>query len=338
MGRKRKHPDWLPMRVYRGRSSYEFRPKSGGTIKLGRLKRDELGCFIEDDAVKQRVLRAHAQALAEGVTEKTVHWLINSYFNSKQFKQLSSSTQSLYRLLSDKYVQPVFGGMKPKSVTPLHIRSFMDKLGESLEPTANRCHTFLSTLFSWGYERNHIDRNPAKGIKKFHEKPRDRYIEDWEYELVYKIAQESAYPWIAPMMEFAYLCRMRANEIRALTKDHIKSEGVFVERSKGSKNEITEWSSRLKLAFSDAESLIQLKSCSLLFPSASGGVIPKTSFDSAWRRVRKSAMDHGLTHSFNFHDIKAKGITDHENKSGGHRSYKMELIYDRLPSVVSSTR
>ena len=36
MGRKRKAGDeWMPPRVYRGKSAYEFRPVSGGAIRLG---------------------------------------------------------------------------------------------------------------------------------------------------------------------------------------------------------------------------------------------------------------------------------------------------------------
>jgi hypothetical protein len=64
----------------------------------------------------------------------------------------------------------------------------MDKLGDRVESTANRCHTVLSTVFGWGYERNIVTVNPVLGIKKHKEKPRSRYIEDWEFDLVYKIA------------------------------------------------------------------------------------------------------------------------------------------------------
>lgn len=229
--------------------------------------------------------------------------------------------------------------MEPKSVTPLHIRKFMDKLGDRLESTANRCHTVLSTVFGWGYERNIVTVNPVLGIKNHKEKPRSRYIEDWEFDLVYKIAQKSSYPWIATMMEIAYLCRMRAIEVRSLTEPDLLQEGVFVERRKDSMNEITKWSPRLRKAISDASKLRKSTTeNNLLFVSSSSGLIPKTSFDSAWRRIRSMALDNGLIESFNFHDLKAKGVTDHTKKASGHKSKKMQAVYDRKPNLIDATR
>lgn len=338
MGRKRLKIDWLPLRVYRGRSSYEFRPKNSGPIKLRKFEKDDAGNLIENDQIKLEVLQAHSELLTGGY-DRNVEWLFQSYFESKQFLQLAINSQKLYVQLANKYLIPVFGKMEPKAVTPFHIRKFMDTLGARVESTANRCHTVLSTVFGWGYERNIVLVNPVLGIKKHKEKPRSRYVEDLEYDLVYKIAQESSYPWLAPMMELAYLCRMRAIEVRSLTDSNLLPEGVFVDRRKDSMNEITVWSPRLRKAISDASKLRKsINKDNLLFVSSSGGSIPKTSFDSAWRRVRNKALENGLTESFNFHDLKAKGVTDHVDKASGHKSKKMQAVYDRKPSLISSTR
>ena len=157
--------------------------------------------------------------------------------------------------------------------------------------------------------------------------------------ILYKIAQESAYPWIAPMMEIAYLCRMGAIEVRSLTESDLLEEGVFVERRKDSMNEITKWSPRLLKAISDASNLRKSTTENrLLFVSSSNGSILKTSFDSAWRRIRSKSLENGLTKSFNFHDLKAKGVTDHTEKASGHRSKKMQAVYDRKPSLIDATR
>ena len=45
-----------------------------------------------------------------------------------------------------------------------------------------------------------------------------------------------------------------------------------------------------------------------------------------------------LKETFTFHDIKAKGIIDNETKEGGHRSKKMEVVYDRKPSIIKAPR
>ena len=41
---------------------------------------------------------------------------------------------------------------------------------------------------------------------------------------------------------------------------------------------------------------------------------------------------------FTFHDLKARGVTDHPKKHSGHKSKKMQAVYDRLPDLVESTR
>ena len=45
-----------------------------------------------------------------------------------------------------------------------------------------------------------------------------------------------------------------------------------------------------------------------------------------------------LRERFTVHDIKAKGITDHKNHYGGHRSARMRDVYVRKAEQVDSTR
>lgn len=44
--------------------------------------------------------------------------------------------------------------------------------------------------------------------------------------------------------------------------------------------------------------------------------------------------ENGLT----FHDIKAKGVTDHVNHHSGHLSAKIKAVYNRKPKLVKATR
>lgn len=354
MPRKRSNTNdnWLPSRVYRGKYSYEFRPKSGGCVTLLKIKRDTDGKPVETDSLKHDVFVAHAKANSATTQREDFDWLIRIHMASLQWKELSNSQQQS-DILRLKRISPAFGKMLPSSIGSGHIRQYMDKLGETKKPSANRDHGFLSRLFNWGIERNYIRVNPCEKVKKFPEQARSRYIEDWEYDLVYKIAIKSSYPWIAPLMEIAYICRMRDSEVRGILEDvHIRDKGIFVERSKHSKNEITAWSPRLRKAVEDARNLCDTKGPTReinrpLFKGRSGGPITATNRKSGWRRIRELAMEEGLEingeiitlkESFTFHDIKAKGITDHESKAGGHRSKKMEAVYDRKPEIVKATR
>lgn len=335
---RRKNPadQWMPPRVYRGKSRYEYRPKSGETINLCRLPQDG----IETEAVKAGVWAEYAKAKSAPPADD-LNRLMDDFHKSGQFKQLSANTQADYNHYS-KRIRRVFGHMQPAEIKPPHIRQFMDALaGQGKIVTANRHHSYLSVLFGWGIERGWCEVNPAKQVRKFREQARDRYIEDWEYELVLAVARASSYPYLAPMMEVAYLCRARSIEVRAMTEANVTEEGIYLKRTKGSISEITGWSDRLRKAVAEARSLFPGAPVSLnrpLFHSKTGMAIPKEAFKTAWGRVMTTALKSGLSERFTFHDIKAKGISDHDTKASGHRSKKMQAVYDRKPGVVLPTK
>lgn len=336
---KRKNPAdaWLPPRVYRGKSQYEYRPKSGETINL--VKRPADG--NETETLKASVWAAYAKAKDAPPAVDDMNKLMDAYHKSAQFIQLSANTQADYNQYS-KRIRRVFGHMVPREINAPHIRQFMDALGgQGKTVTANRHHSYLSVLFGWGIERSWCEVNPAKQVRKFREEARDRYIEDWEYDLVLEIARKSSYPYLAPMMEVAYLCRARSIEVRAMTEANITADGIYLKRTKGSISEITGWSDRLRKAVAEARSLFPGAPVSMdrpLFHSKTGAAIPKEAFKTAWGRIMNKALAEGLKERFTFHDIKAKGVSDHDSKASGHRTKKMQAVYDRKPGVTPSTR
>ncbi len=101
-GRKRsKENQWMPARVYKGRSAYEWRPLIGGTYPL---------CSL--DAKQSEVWKAYEQAIKDFENHTTVEGLINRFFVSADFAELAPSTQKDYRKYAKKII-PVFGKMTP---------------------------------------------------------------------------------------------------------------------------------------------------------------------------------------------------------------------------------
>ena len=259
--------------------------------------------------------------------------------NSTQFKRKEKRTKE-DELYYRKKILAVFGKMKPEVVRPVHIRQFMDKVGEKHPVSANRHHSYLSYLFGWAYERDLCKMNPAKDVKKFPEISRDRYVEQDEFDFVYNLALNGGSPYIAHMMKIAYLCRMRPSEARTLTEKHILPEGIFVERGKGSENEITRWSPALKQAVNAARAMHPDAPVHVdrpLFHDKHGVMISRSAYKSAWQRVINKAQKEGLSDRFTFHDLKARGITNHHQKHGGHKTKKMERVYDRKPGLIDAT-
>jgi len=181
VGRNRKKADqWMPPYVYRGKAAYEYRFRATGeAIRL---------CSLEcsQATVWQRYENERARLEKK---EGSLSELIERFVQSEDFKSLSPTTQSDYRKYSLK-VEEVFGRMRASSIKPEHVRRYMDLRGRRSRVQANREKSFLSRVYQWGYERGLVVANPCKGVRKFTEKSRDRYITDEEYGVTSPLAAQ----------------------------------------------------------------------------------------------------------------------------------------------------
>lgn len=84
-----------------------------------------------------------------------------------------------------------------------------------------------------------------------------------------------------------------------------------------------------------------------LLHDAKGLKVQKNRFDSAWQRVMEKAVTVGieidgqqlkLEEAFTFHDLKAKGTTDHTEQWAGHKSEKARMVYIRKLREIDATR
>lgn len=69
------------------------------------------------------------------------------------------------------------------------------------------------------------------------------------------IIQTTRSPYLAVMMEFAYLCRLRNSEVRELKHSDIKNGSIRIIRGKGSLGELTRISPRLQAAIDAAKAI-----------------------------------------------------------------------------------
>ncbi len=114
---------------------------------------------------------------------------------------------------------------------------------------ANRRIQFLKAVYSWAIQRQKgIEDNLCAGVDPNEEKARTRYIEDWEYEVMFMVAMDSPYPYIALTMQIAYLCRQRNNEVASRRVSEIADRRLITRGGKGSKGGETFWTERLRAA------------------------------------------------------------------------------------------
>lgn len=316
--RKNKAHNWLPKRVYPGKSAYEFHPREGGAIKLCPLT-----------ATKAEVFRALANVLDE--KRMTVAGMAQGYFAGDRYQDLKPRTQDDYQACWKK-LEPVFGRLNPQNIAPKHIRKYMDL--RSSRKRANLERVFLSNIFQWGVERGHCSSNPAKEVQPFKLKGRDRYVTDAEYQAMF----DQAPPILQVFMELAYVCAARGQDIRMLTLSDITDEGLLVVQQKTDKKQVKLWNSRLRAAVDQAlelraEVVARRKHSSVyLLLNARGRPYSESGLKTAWSRHKLPGMDWA------YHDLKAKGISDFEGdrqEFSGHKSRLQMERYNRSPDKTT---
>jgi hypothetical protein len=98
--------------------------------------------------------------------------------------------------------------------------------------------------------------NPAEGTKQVKQRKRHGMRTRDVYEAVLTFAHErsavlahtkgSSTPYLWPLLEIKYLCRMRSIEVVRLTDAHASEQGLYISRAKGSNDNIVKWTPRLK--------------------------------------------------------------------------------------------
>lgn len=326
--RKNKEDNWMPPRVYKGRSAYEFHPKNGGSIRM---------CSL--DAPQSQVWAAYEAIINEKPDDNLLSSLIARFFKSADFFELAVETQKDYRKYS-KNVIGVFGAMPSDAIKPEHIRKYMDKRGLKSRTQANREKAFISRTYRWGFERGMVKGNPTKGVKQFKEIARVRYVTNAEYEALYSVSPA----FVQVAMELAYLCCARQADILEMKKSQLIEEGILIKQSKTSVSQIKAWTDRLREAIIHASQLLLKPGMSSIFVihQPSGARYTRDGFNSRWLKAKQEAEIKypELSFDFTFHDLKAKGISDLEGNLyekqaiSGHKNVEQTARYNRKVAVV----
>ena len=319
MGRNRKKKfQQLPRYVYAQRERIIYRPPGEKATVIGRR-----------ETPISEIWEAYRQV--SGQRTDTLQYLVDQYYAGQHYQGLKSRKEvkrALDNLLAQPAGKTTFGQVRYTSITPGVIRKYLDYRDCV---AGNREVAYLSAAWSWCYERDIIGQvNPCKGVRKKVEKPRDRYITDDEYKLIY----DNAIGYLQVAMELAYRCRMRASEVLDTRVKDIEEEGLNTRRLKGSDSALTLWSPAL-LAAVDRGLVGCLRVPEMPIVNKNGSPVRYSALRSAWVRATAKA---GI--KANFHDLKAKGVSDFtgdKQQASGHKDPKMVRVYDRKRRKVDAT-
>ena len=338
MGRsKRKYPK--NVYVYRGQLVYwpylgcfNGKPKRGKRIPLG-----------EPDMPEWAIFKALSEI--QEAKEKTLEWLLSGYMESPAFKKLGCETKNQRKnIYYSRIVNSVskrtgnrLGDITLDMVTPSMLIRFFDTIEGN--PTRNKIKSFISAAWKWGIlEDDTVPRlNPTKDVPKFEEVSRDFYVTDE----LYRKVRRTFPPFYRAAMEIAYQCRAREIEIFSITEDDLLTEGIYIKRTKGSIPEITLWNRRLRAAVKMIRKVCSNPNSKYLFHEKDGSKINPRSFSRRFKDCMARRVNSGKIapdERFPFHDMKAKGVSDHEGNYSGHKTEKGKKIYIRKAPKVKGSR
>jgi len=284
-----------------------------------------------------------------GANRRDLTWLVGKYMQSRKFTDLSKHSQRdgevLKRVLEHPLAiageQTTLGSITPAQVTKPLVRRVRERRLEQYQAAGrkgtvmvNREVAFLSTAMSWASEN--LDGIPAENpfkISKLKEQSRSHLVTDDDYTLQSGLAAEIA-GYLPVVFELTYLLASRGVETLDISMADISDEGIKVHRRKGSRDNLIEWSARLRAAYDAALAwrsqfkITQINAPLLL--NAKGEALTKHGLDSAMGRLRNKMAERGLQDRYwSMHMLKHKGVSDSTDKTiAGHVSESIRNIYD----------
>lgn len=350
MGRPRnKENAHLPEGVYRCKGRFVYKPYHG---RVGQKNVYGAEIVLGPDTMSMSKLYM-AIELLEKNSDQTLGWLLDEYLQSRKFKSQSKDWQYNKKLYTPKVKKfsvegyGSFGNVPLALITPPSLNRFYEKFSDKLGAVAV-ARKLISSAWSWG--RSHLEGVPPNPSLDCEALPRpnrqDVYVSDEEYACVYYLAN----PYWKAMMEFAYICRARRSELIKMTRNQLLERGVQLKRAKGSLDEITLWTPRLRKALQTLDDYNNGEKFEYVFGAPNvpakkgiqmspGQKMHKNTLDSQWQKLINSAVDENLiSEKWHFHDLKAKGVSDHEGLVSGHKTLEAKKIYIRKTQEVQGTR
>ena len=229
-----------------------------------------------------------------------------------------------------------FGHMNPEAIKPKHIYAYMDARGKTAKVAANHEKALLSHVFSYLIRWGIVEINPCREVKKFTEKPRTRYIEDWEYQAFKNYAP----PMIKAAMEVAVITGLRRGDLLNLKSSDLENEKPITTNKTG-KKVIFKLTPDLQAAIQLAKSTRTMPSIYLI-TNRKNQPYTGRGFGTTWRTYMKKAVVDGiLPEPFLWNDLRSKAGSDHESGDRllGHQDPKTtRRHYERKPIKVQPIR
>ena len=178
-------------------------------------------------AVIDRIKRGEAPFPVAPEPELTVAGLAERFLRSHVEVNCSANTKDSFRRIVRNHILPALGGLAVAAVERRHVVALHDSL--SAMPTqANRTLAVLSAMFrlAEAWDLAPPGRNPCRGVRRYKEKPRERFLSRDEYRRLGRVLAEaekdgSENPVAVAAIRLLLLTGCRKNEILSLQWDDV---------------------------------------------------------------------------------------------------------------------
>lgn len=310
------------------------------TFKLG----DSLG-----DAYK-----VWAQRMGAVKDAKTVAELLDRY--SLEVVPEKGVLTQIEKRRAIRRLRAAFGHFSINAMRPMYMYQYVEN---HKTPNQGRkeikvfSHVYTKAV-QWGL----LDRHPFKGeIRMEQEKPRTRYVEDWELEeclALPSVRKKGSVLMIQAYLRLKLLTGLRRGDLLRLKLESLKDDGIHTQPRKTAnttgKRMIIEWSPELlqtvelvkSVRPAEGEYLFCTNEGECYFDEEKGTA---SGWDSMWQRFMTRVIEETkVTERFTEHDIRAKSASDaetleHAKSLLAHADARITArVYRRKPEKVKPLR
>lgn len=227
-------------RVGRQQRNYTIGRSSEMSAGAARKKALDLRAQINDG-------RDPAQERRELNEEPTLADLVNEWLQSDQMAKKRPATERDYRRMAKKFLLETkvskLGTKRLKTITRRDVEALHRKL-EKTPYQANRVLALLSTIFNYAIEEKSLTENPAKGIDRYEEQKRERYLNQHDPEEIARFTEALDHyhdQTAANALRLLLLTGSRLGEVLKATWDQFDlTRGVWTKPSHHTKQKKTE--------------------------------------------------------------------------------------------------
>jgi integrase len=339
----------LPMRWRLDHGAYYYQVPPGHEGAWNGKKSFRLGKTLPE------AYKTWAERLGTIENAKTIGALLDRYM--LEVVPTKGVTTQTHNKIAVKPLRAVFADVGLLDLKPRHVYQYIEK--REAQTSARREIEILSHAFTKAVEWGYIDRHPFKGqIRLTGEKPRNRYVEDWEIIECLSLRSKrisGSVKAVQAYIRIKLLTGLRRGDLLRLTMSDLKEDGIHITPHKTinttGKRIIITWSKELKDAIDTAKEVRPMKLSPFLFCNRLGKCYCDEEsgraggWDSMWRGfICRVLSETNVKVKFTEHDLRAKCASDaqtleHARSLLSHADSRLtERVYRRKPELVNPLR